>query len=61
MANPPMTDNDIAAVVSAAVAAERERCARVVEMLYFNPGNAILCGDTLDAAAAAIRQSVESK
>lgn len=29
MANPPMTDNDIAAVVSAAVIGERERCAKI--------------------------------
>ena len=31
MANPPMTDNDIAAVVQAAVIGERERCAKIVE------------------------------
>ena len=29
MANPPMTDNDIAAVVKAAVIGERERCAKI--------------------------------
>ena len=31
MANPPMTDNDIAAVVHRAVAAERERCASIAD------------------------------
>ena len=31
MANSPMTDNDIVAVVQAAVAAERERCAKIAE------------------------------
>jgi hypothetical protein len=31
MTNPPMTDNDIAAVVSAAVLGERERCAKIAD------------------------------
>lgn len=38
MANPPMTDNDIAAVASAAVIGERERCAKVAENFYLSAG-----------------------
>lgn len=42
MAKPEMTDNDIAAVVAAAVLGERERCARLVPTNWSDP---LLTGD----------------
>lgn len=37
MAKPKMTDNDIAAVVAAAVLGERERCAKLIPTNWCDP------------------------
>lgn len=59
MANPPMTDNDIAAVVAAAVQGERERCAKIAEADAEAQGT-LGCGPYAATHARSIARAIRS-